>query len=160
MWEGDKRALVKRTYYVSLLQDATNVIGCNQSLTRLSGAKALNPKKFSKEARKLNGEFLTSHINIRVTPQERNKIQEQAEVAGLSISEYIRRRVYGRYIPSRIEKRMLSELRRQGGLLKYIFNESRGMYSEKTATALDNINSFIQGLEGEILNDNENPPTS
>ena len=108
----------------------------------------------------MNGEFLTSHINIRVTPQERNKIQEQAEVAGLSISEYIRRRVYGRYVPSRIEKRMLSELRRQGGLLKYIFNESRGMYSEKTATALDNINLFIRELEGEILNDNENSPTS
>ena len=108
----------------------------------------------------MNGEFLTSHINIRVTPQERNNIQEQAEVAGLSISEYIRRRVYGRYVPSRIEKKMLSELRRQGGLLKYVFNESKGMYSEKTATALDNISSFISGLEREILNDNEDTPTS
>ena len=68
----------------------------------------------------MKGEFLTKNINIRVTQRERDAIQEQAEVSGLSISEYIRRRVYGRYIPSRIEKRMLSELRRQGGLLKYI----------------------------------------
>ena len=81
-------------------------------------------------------------------------------MSGLSVSEYIRRRLCGRRIPSRIEKRMLSELRRQGGLLKYIFKESRGMYSEKTATALDDISSFIRGLEREILNDNENPPTS
>lgn len=108
----------------------------------------------------MNGVFLTGHINIRVTAKERNEIQEQAEVSGLSISEYIRRRICGRRIPSRIEKRMLSELRRQGGLLKYIFNESRGMYSEKTATALDNINSFISVLEREILNDNENSLTS
>ena len=106
----------------------------------------------------MNGEFLTDHINIRVTPKELSQIQEQAEVSGLSISEYIRRRVYGRYVPSRIEKKMLSELRRQGGLLKYIFNESHGMYSEKMAAALDNINSFIRGLERIILNDSESSP--
>ena len=108
----------------------------------------------------MKGEFLTKNINIRVTQRERNAIQEQAEVSGLSISEYIRRRVYGCYIPSRIEKRMLSELRRQGGLLKHIFYESQGIYSEKTATALDNINSFICGLERVILNDNENTSPS
>ena len=51
---------------------------------------------------------------------------------------------------------MLSELRRQGGLLKYIFNESGGMYSEKTAVALDNLNEFIKELEGAVLNDSEN----
>ena len=108
----------------------------------------------------MKGEFLTKNINVRVPQRERNAIQEQTEVSCLSISEYVRRRVYGRYIPSRIEKRMLSELRRQGGLLKYIFNESQGIYSEKTAAALDNINSFIRGLERVILNDNENTSTS
>ena len=104
--------------------------------------------------------FLTENIHIRVTAKEREEIEEQAEVAGLSVSEYIRRRVYGRYVPSKIEKKMLSELRRQGGLLKYIFNESRGMYSEKTANALDSISSFIRGLEREVLNDHENSPAS
>ena len=105
----------------------------------------------------MNGIFLTGHIHIRVTQAERNAIQEQACISGLSISEYVRRRICGRRVPSRIEKRMLSELRRQGGLLKYIFNESRGIYSEKTATALDSVNSFIRGLEKEILNDSEAP---
>ena len=51
---------------------------------------------------------------------------------------------------------MLSELRRQGGLLKYVFKESHGMYSEKTAVALDNLNEFIKELEGIVLNDREN----
>ena len=52
---------------------------------------------------------------------------------------------------------MLSELRRQGGFLKYVFKESRGMYSEKTATALENMNMLIEGLESVVLNDSENP---
>lgn len=101
---------------------------------------------------------LTDSLHIRVTAKEREDIEEQAEVSGLSISEYVRRRVCGRKIASRIEKRMLSELRRQGGLLKYVFNESHGMYSEKTAAALDNINAFIQGLESVVLNDRKDPP--
>ena len=52
---------------------------------------------------------------------------------------------------------MLSELRRQGWLLKYVFTGSHGMYSEKIATVLDSLNSFIQGLEREVLNDSETP---
>ena len=99
--------------------------------------------------------FLTGDIHLRVTQEERNLIQEQAYKSGLSMSEYVRRCVCGRRIPSKIEKKMLSELRRQGGLLKYIFNESGGKYSEKTATALDSINSLIRKLEGMIFNDNE-----
>jgi len=98
-------------------------------------------------------EFLTEHINIRVTPQERERINEQAEISGLTISEYARRRICGSSIPSRIEKKMISELRRQGGLLKYIFNESHGMYSEKLADTLDSIYSFIRNLERLIFHD-------
>ena len=98
------------------------------------------------------------YIHIRVTPEEQQDIRENAELSGLSMSEYIRRRALSRRVPSRIEIKMLSELRHQGGLLKYIFNESHGMYSEKTATALDSLNSFIQGLEREVLNDSETPP--
>ena len=105
----------------------------------------------------MEGVFFNRDIHIRVTPEEQEKIRENAEVSGLSMSEYIRRRALCRRVPSRIETKMLSELRRQGGLLKYVFTESHGMYSEKTATALDSLNSFIQGLEREVLNDSETP---
>ena len=105
----------------------------------------------------MEGAFFNRDIHIRVTPEEQQEIRENAELSGLSMSEYIRRRALSRRVPSRIETKMLSELRRQGGLLKYIFNESHGMYSEQTATALDSLNSFIQGLEREILNDSETP---
>lgn len=108
----------------------------------------------------MGGIFLTGHVHIRVTPQEREDIQEQAEASGLSVSEYVRRRVLGRRVVSRTDKKMLSELRRQGGLLKHVFNESRGMYSEKTERALENVNRLIEVLEGVVVNDSENPARS
>ena len=101
-------------------------------------------------------ENLEGRIDIRVTRDERQEIQEQAEASGLSVSEYVRRRLLGRRVDSVTDVRMLSELRRQGGLLKKIFSESNGMYSEKTTVALENMNKFIEGLERKVLRDNEN----
>ena len=101
----------------------------------------------------MKDEFLTEHINIRVTPKERIQIQEQAEISGLTVSEYSRRRISGCYIPSKIERGMLYELRRQGGLLKHLFNEAQGMYSENFSDALNSVNLFIKKLEEIIFND-------
>lgn len=55
---------------------------------------------------------LESRIEFRVTKEEREKIQEQAEASGLSVSEYVRRRALGRRVDSVTDVRMLSELRR------------------------------------------------
>ena len=99
---------------------------------------------------------LETRIEFRVTKEERGEILEQAEASGLSVSEYVRRRVLGRRVDSVTDVRMLSELRRQGGRLKKIFSESSGMYSDKTAIALDNISKFIECLERKVLNGDEN----
>ena len=98
---------------------------------------------------------LESRIEFRVMKEEREKIREQAEASGLSVSEYVRRRALGCRVSSVTDVRMLSELRRQGGLLKKIFNESNGMYSEKMVIALDSVNKFIESLEEKVLNDYE-----
>ena len=105
----------------------------------------------------MKGTYLEGRINTRVTHEEREYIREQAEASGLSLSEYVRRRVLGRRVVSRTDKKMLSELRRQGGLLKHVFNGSGGMYSEKTATVLENMNMLIEDLERVVLNDSKNP---
>ena len=73
----------------------------------------------------MKGVFLTGHINIRVTLEERKEIQEQASVSGLSLSEYVRRRILGRRVVSRIKVKMLSELRSQGGRRRKPQNERR-----------------------------------
>ena len=101
-------------------------------------------------------ESLEGRIDFRVTVEERQEIQEQAEASGLSVSEYVRRRSLGRRVDSVTDVKMISELRRQGGLLKKIFNDSNGMYNEEIKIALDNLNKFVEGLERSVLNDNEN----
>ena len=98
-------------------------------------------------------ENLEARLDVRVTREERQEIQEQAEASGLSVSEYVRRRTLGRRVASVMDVRMLSELRRQGGLLKKIFNESNGMYSEEIVLALDRMSKFIEFLERKVLND-------
>ena len=74
----------------------------------------------------MKGVFLTGHINIRVTLQERKEIQEQASVSGLSLSEYVRRRILGRRV-------VLSHRLNTGKKSKVIF--------------LDRITSFDKNLE-------------
>lgn len=96
-------------------------------------------------------EKLEGRIDIRVTMEERQEIQKQAEASGLSVSEYVRRRILGRQVSSVMDVRMLSELRRQGGLLKRFFTESNGMCSENTAVALDKMNKLIECLEGKLM---------
>ena len=102
-------------------------------------------------------ENLDSRVDFRLTREEREEIQEQAEASGLSVSEYVRRRALGRRVDSVTDVKMISELRRQGGLLKKIYSESGGMYSEQTVAALNNINEFIEFLERKVLNDSQNP---
>ena len=101
-------------------------------------------------------ENLEARLDVRVTREEREEIREHAEASGLSISEYVRWRTLGRRVSSVMDVRMLSELRRQGGLLKRIFIESNGVYREETAVAIGNINKFIESLEKKVLSENEN----
>ena len=101
-------------------------------------------------------ENLEGRVDIRVTREERREIQGHAEASGLSVSEYVRRRTLGRRVDSVIDVRMLSELRRQGGLLKNIFIELNGVYSEETAVSIENINKIIECLEKKVLSENEN----
>lgn len=65
-------------------------------------------------------------VTFRATPAEKNHLAEQADMAGLSLSEYLRRREFGgRPMIARTDMVMLSELRRIGGLLKHNFEPLR-----------------------------------
>jgi hypothetical protein len=63
---------------------------------------------------------------LRVTEYENARLKNQAAAAGLSVSEYMRRRFFGgRPIVARVDTMMISELRRLGGLLKHNFETLR-----------------------------------
>jgi hypothetical protein len=91
-------------------------------------------------------ELLDAVINVRLTCTEKAKLKEDADLASLSMSELIRRRYFGRPIIANADAIMLKELRRIGGLLKHIHNQSDGIYSKDTAAALVALKEYIGKL--------------
>ncbi len=64
-------------------------------------------------------------VTIRVTEREKARLTEQAEIAGLSLSEYMRRRFFGGRLAAHLDLNAIAELRRIGGLLKHNFETLR-----------------------------------
>ena len=80
-------------------------------------------------------------LTVRFRPDELIELSHQAEICGLSVSELIRRRALERRVVSVIDAKMLSELRRIGGLLKHFFNETNGLYRQRTSALLDELHA-------------------
>lgn len=89
-------------------------------------------------------EKLIYFVNVRTTLSEKNRLREDAEVSGLGVSELIRRRYLGKKIIANVDLALLRELRRQGGLLKHLYNQSGGIYSVETAQALQAMQLLYQ----------------
>ena len=87
---------------------------------------------------------LAAVLNIRTTAAERAEVVEQAALAGLTVSAYCRRLVLGRVVAARVDLTVAAELRRLGGLLKFVHIESGGAYSQATAAALAAVRSAIE----------------
>lgn len=64
-------------------------------------------------------------VTIRVTEREKTRLTEQAEIAGLSLSEYMRWRFFGGRLAAHLDLSAIAELRRIGGLLKHNFETLR-----------------------------------
>lgn len=92
---------------------------------------------------------LTERIGVRVAASEKVKLQEDADDAGLSVSELVRRRYFGRKIVAKSDEKMIRHLNRIGGLLKHVHNQSDGIYSAETARALRQVYAYIDQLANE-----------
>lgn len=91
-------------------------------------------------------EPLDAIVNVRLTSDEKAILKSDAELGGISMSELVRRRYFGRPIIANTDEVMLRELRRIGGLLKHIHNESDGAYSSRTSAALIEVRDYIKKL--------------
>lgn len=89
---------------------------------------------------------LDAVVNVRLTSAEKARLLEDADLAALTMSQLIRRRYFGRPVIASADMVMLRELRRLGGLLKHIHNESGGIYSRETAGALVALRAYIELL--------------
>jgi hypothetical protein len=91
-------------------------------------------------------EALDAVVNVRMTVSEKARLKEEAEIAGLTVSQLVRRRSLGRRVVAATDAAMIRELRRLGGLLKHIHTETGGTYSTDTAQALAAIREAIERL--------------
>lgn len=65
-------------------------------------------------------------ISFRVSEEEKKQLTKNADIAALSISEYVRKKIFGGgQIVARVDVMMVNELRRIGGLLKHNFETLR-----------------------------------
>ena len=69
-------------------------------------------------------EPLDQRVTIRLTQTEKNILLEEADLAGLTTAELIRRRYFGKPIIAATDAATIRELRRTGGLLKHIFSQT------------------------------------
>ena len=80
---------------------------------------------------------------MRFRPDEITRLSDQAEACGLSLSELIHRRALQRKIVPATDLKTISELRRIGGLVKHLFNETGGLYRGQTSLLLDELHAVI-----------------
>lgn len=89
------------------------------------------------EKRKATNRFQRRRT-LRLTAEEDKRITRQAETAGISVSEYMRRLFFGgRPIIARTDDQAIRELRRLGGLLKHHFEVVKRTGNADTLTELD-----------------------
>lgn len=87
-------------------------------------------------------------VTFRLSEKDRKDIVAQASAAGLSISEYIRRRALGHPVLAQADAAMIRELRRQGGLIKhYSLSDSRA--PKEAIEAYRAILTLIKELSGD-----------
>lgn len=87
------------------------------------------PQKSGKESR-------SSQINFRLSIVELERLKQEADTAGMGVSDYVRRRTLGRPVVAQTDRMMVNELRRLGGLLKRIHLESNGTHRAETRDAI------------------------
>ncbi len=88
----------------------------------------------------------TAQVRIRFTPDEKAQAEALAKEGGLTLSEYIRRRALGLPVRSKADAQMINELRRLGGLVKHIHNQTDGVNSKETAGVLVSITEAIKRI--------------
>ena len=94
----------------------------------------------------------TSRLSIRFTETEHSHVKNEAVLSGLTAAAFARKRILGARVASKADLAVLAELRRLGGLLKHVHNESRGAYSALTAQAIRDLSAYVRELAAKSQN--------
>lgn len=85
----------------------------------------------------------SERVGVRLTPSEHARLTEQADINGVTLSAWVRGKVVGSTLRSRVDSKAISELRRQGGLLKHLVLESTRVDRKQVAELLRTIEKTI-----------------
>jgi len=94
-------------------------------------------------AKNLKTNNRTAQVRLHFTPQEKETAFEHAKNAGLTLSDYSRKRILGMPVKSKTDAMMRNELRRLGGLLKLIHSKTNGVYEKAIEEVLAAIEDAI-----------------
>jgi len=87
-------------------------------------------------------------VTFRVSEKDRKDLAEQASAAGLSVSEYIRRRALGHPVMARADAAIIRELRRQGGLIKH-YALSGSLASKEAVETFRSLKKLMEDIGGD-----------
>ena len=90
--------------------------------------------------------FTTRKVSFRLSQTEHARVAEYVSVCGLTMSELARKGVLSQRAIPKTDLAILAELRRLGGLLKHVHNESLGAYSALTAQAIRDLSAYARAL--------------
>jgi hypothetical protein len=82
---------------------------------------------------------------MRMSPRERATIARNAHECNLSISEFLRRCALGKPLSTQSDAEAVSELKRQGGLIKHLASTDR-QNAYEYRVALNRIHEAIQRI--------------
>ena len=93
--------------------------------------------------------------SVRLSPAEWERIQELAQTADMSVSEYFRRCALGQKLLHSVDQRMIRELCRLGGLQKHLFLETQGYCEAQTLDILKEVKAALERVgKGGLPDDN------
>lgn len=102
-------------------------------------------------------EPLSAKIAVRVSESEKDQLRQDADLAGLSVSELVRRRYFGRPIVAAEDMAAIRELvrlaaqqRQLGGLIKQLNMQSDARYSQPVSDALQALSMLTRSLGEQI----------
>jgi hypothetical protein len=87
----------------------------------------------------------SARFEMRLTAAERQQLRDEADLAGMSISELVRKRTCGKTIHAATDLMMIRELRRLGGLQKHTINKFAPHFE-----VVDECNATIRALRAAI----------
>jgi hypothetical protein len=91
-------------------------------------------------------------FRVCLTDEEWHNLSEQADKAALTPSEFVRRRIVGYRVVSRVEDKLLNELRRLGGLQKHLASQLPAQRPEFNAI-LQQIVTTIKHADKQLYDD-------